>query len=59
MSMKSGCPRVVSERGEGIVGADGLPPGRLPNLIAPGQLDSSRVELLGTFGKRGMGAAIG
>ena len=37
----------------------GLPPGRLPNSIAPGQLDFSRVELLGTIGKRGMGAAIG
>jgi hypothetical protein len=37
----------------------GLPAGRLPNLIAPRQLDFSRVELLGTLGKRGMGAAIG
>ena len=59
MSMKSACPPVVIERGEGIVGADGLPPGRRPNLIVPGQLDFSRVELLGTIGKRVLGAAIG
>ena len=37
----------------------GLPPGRLPNSIATRQLDVSQVKLLGTFGKRGMGAAIG
>ena len=37
----------------------GWPPGRLPNLIAPGQLDFSWVELLGASSKRGMGAAIG